>query len=878
MKQHAQVAVIGGGLIGCSILYHLAKLGWRDVVLLERNELTSGSTWHAAAGTHGLHDNNNISRMQYYTMKLYAELERETGQSCGVHQPGSIYLACTKERVHQLRIQAAKAAAFDAEFYEIPPAEIRDLHPLLETDDVLCAMYEPLAGHVDPSGVTHAYAQGARALGAEIHRFAPVVETNPRADGGWDVVTDKGTVQADFVVNAAGLWAREVAALAGFKLPLAVMEHQYFVTESIPAIAALDSELPAVADRDKEYYMRQEGDGLLVGAYEKDGRFWSEAGTPLDFGHELLQPDLERIEENVMRACERVPALAEAGVKRVINGPMIWSPDSAALLGPVPGLRNYFVCCGIIPGFSQSAGLGLTVAQWLVEGEPELDMFAWDVTRFGEWATHDFTRARALDTYSSRFRIHFPNEERAAGRPVKTRPVYDTQKSLGAVFGLSYGWEHPQWFARDGEAQVDDFGFERPAWFATVGAECRALRESAGVVDTSNFAKYDITGPGAHAWLERLIANHVPSVDGRTCLTPLLGKRGGLDGDFTVARLSPARFLMIGSGIAEGYHRRIFDAHLPAKGVEFRSATAALAGFNIAGPNARLLLERLAGRPFANDEFPFMQNCLAALPGAPGVDGEAVVIRVSFTGDLGFEIYVEEKFQLALYQAIFACAADLGVAIAPVGSRALGSLRIEKTYGSWGREYSPEWWPHESGLAALVKDKPAFLGRDAWLDIQHRPPRQALKCFAIDVGDGGGGGGGGDGGGAGGGDGDGGDGGGAGDGAADAWGGETIYHRGQYAGRVTSGAFGFSVGKSLALGYIDAKCIDGGAGDVDGGGGDGDAGDGDAGDGGAGDGGAGGDSDSTENNEFEIAILGRPHRATLLAEPPFDPKGLRLRG
>ncbi|MDD9884398.1 MAG: FAD-dependent oxidoreductase [Gammaproteobacteria bacterium] len=837
MKQHAQVAVIGGGLVGCSILYHLAKLGWRDVILLERDELTSGSTWHAAAGTHGLHDNNNISRMQYYTMKLYAELERETGQSCGIHQPGAVYLACNKERVHQLRIQASKAAAFDAEFYEIPPGDIRDLHPLLETGDVLCAMYEPLAGHVDPSGVTHAYAHGARALGAEIVRFATVLETNAlpgSKGGGWEVVTSKGKVRAEFVVNAAGLWAREVAAMAGLTLPLAAMEHQYFVTESIPAIAALQRELPAVADRDKEYYMRQEGDGLLVGAYEADGRFWSEDGTPMDFGHELLQPDLERIEDNVMRACERVPVLAEAGIKRVINGPMIWSPDSAALLGPAPGLRNYFVCCGIIPGFSQSAGLGLTVAQWLVEGEPELDMFAWDVTRFGAWATPAFTRARALDTYSSRFRIHFPFDERDAGRPVHTRPVYAMQRDLGAVFGLSYGWEHPQWFARDGVAQRDDFGFERPAWFDSVGAECRALRASVGVIDTSNFAKYEITGPGAHAWLERLIANHVPARDGRTCLTPLLSQRGGLAGDFTVARIEAGRLLMIGSGIAEDYHRRIFERHLPAKGVAFRSVTKALAGFNIAGPNARELLQRLAGRPFSNDELPFMRNRLAMLDGVADIDAPAVLLRVSFTGDLGYEIYVEEKFQLALYQAIFAHGADLGVdgdgsGVTPVGSRALGSLRIEKGYGSWGREYSPEWWPHESGLAGLVKtDKPAFLGRDAWLEIKRRPPRQLLRCFIVDTEDA----------------------------NADAWGGETIYRGGEYAGRVTSGAFGFSVGRSVALGYVDADGVGDGDGD------------------GAGD----GDGDDNAGGDYTIAVLGRPYRATMLSAPPFDPQGLRLRG
>ncbi len=320
MKNHVQVAVIGGGLVGCSILYHLTTLGYRDVVLLERDELTSGSTWHAAAGIHGLHDNNNVSRMQYYTMNLYRELEKETGQSCGIHQPGSIYLACSRERVHQLRIQASKAPAFGAEFYELSPKEILELNPLLNIDDVKLAMYEPLGGHVDPSGVTHAYAQGARQNGGEIYRFTPVVETNPRADGSWDVVTEKGSIHAEVVVNAAGLWGREVAKMVGIDLPLIPMEHQYFVTEEIPEIAELGRELPSVADRDNEYYMRQEGKGLLVGAYEKDGRFWAEDGTPVDFGHDLLPEDLDRIVDNVMRACDRVPALSRAGVKRSSTG------------------------------------------------------------------------------------------------------------------------------------------------------------------------------------------------------------------------------------------------------------------------------------------------------------------------------------------------------------------------------------------------------------------------------------------------------------------------------------------------------------------------------------------------------------------------------
>lgn len=808
MKTHAQVVVIGGGLVGCSILYHLTKLGWSDVVLLERNELTSGSTWHAAANTHGLHDNNNISRLQYYTMKVYEELEAETGQSCGLHHPGSIYLACTNDRVHQLRIQAAKAHAFDADFYEISLQEAKELHPLLNLDNVKCAMFEPMAGHVDPSGVTHAYANGARKNGAEIHRFTPVIETTPRPDGTWNVVTEKGTVHAQHVVNAAGLWGREVGRLAGLELPLMTMEHQYFVTEEIPEIAALDRELPAVADRDMEYYLRQEGKGLLVGAYEKDGRFWAEDGTPLDFGHDLLPEDLDRITDNVMRACDRIPALAEAGVKQVINGPMIWSPDSSALLGPARGLKNYWCCNGIIPGFSQSAGLGLTLAQWIVEGEPELDMFPWDVTRFGDWATKDYAKARALDTYSTRFSIHFPNEEREAGRPLGKRPVYDMQREMGAVFGFSFGYEHPHWYAPEGVLQEDEFTFERPRWFDVMGQEAQTLRTSVGVVDTSNFAKYLISGHNAREWLDKIIANYVPKENGRTCLTPLLGLRGGLAGDFTVARLEDDKLFMIGSGIAEDYHRRLFDQYLPAEGVSFESRTQAMCGFNVAGPNARKLMESMTAMSWGNDDLRFMRNRVINFDGY-----DVIVIRVSFTGDLGYEMYVAEENQLQLYQSIFEHGKDLG--IRPVGSRALGSMRIEKGYGSWSREYSPEWYPTESRMDFLVKtDKPEFHGREAYMKIKDQPPRQLMCNFQIDTKPGKDG--------------------------ADAWGGEAIFRGGKYVGRVTSGSYSFTFSTSVAIGYVDA--------------------------------------DQAEPGEdFEIAVLGIPTKARLLEKPLFDPNGEKLR-
>uniref|UniRef100_UPI00356AB3B5 FAD-dependent oxidoreductase n=1 Tax=Aquicoccus sp. TaxID=2055851 RepID=UPI00356AB3B5 len=443
MRTHAQAVVIGGGVIGCSILYHLTRAGWRDVVLIERDELTSGSTWHAAANIHGLHDNTNISRIQHYTMQLYKDLEAETGQSCGIFQPGSLYLAQTEAREHQLRLQAAKAKLYGMNYHEITRDEAERLHPLVDFDGIRCIMYEPDGGNVDPSGVTNAYALGARAGGGEIMRFTPVTATAAQPDGTWIVRTEKGDIRTPWVINAAGLWAREVAAMAGITLPLQPTEHQYFVTETIPQIAAMTRRLPSVADRDGEYYLRQEGQGLLVGAYERDMRFWAEDGTPPDFGHELFADDLDRIEENMLRAIDRVPAVGQAGIKRVINGPMIWSPDANVLFGPVPERPGYFACCGIIPGFSQSGGMGKLAAEWITTGETGLDMFAWDVARFGAWAGKDFTRARVADQYAHRFAIHFPNEERSAGRPVRTRPAYEMQREMGAVFGLNYGWEHP---------------------------------------------------------------------------------------------------------------------------------------------------------------------------------------------------------------------------------------------------------------------------------------------------------------------------------------------------------------------------------------------------------------------------------------------------
>jgi dimethylglycine dehydrogenase len=804
MRTHAQAVVIGGGVIGCSILWHLAKLGWTEVALLERSELTSGSTWHAAANIHGLHDSTAISRLQHYTMRLYRELEAETGQSCGVFQPGSLYLAQTEAREHQLRLQAAKARRYGMAFHEVSRDEAERLHPLVDFDGVRRIMFEPDGGNVDPAGVTNAYALGARARGAEIHRFTPAIGTEAQPDGTWIVQTPKGDIRTPWVVNAAGLWAREVAAMAGLALPLLPTEHQYLVTETIPEIAALDRRLPSVADRDGEYYLRQEGQGLLIGAYERAVRFWAEDGTPPDFGHELFPDDLGRIEENVMRAVARVPAVGRAGVRRVVNGPMIWSPDGAALFGPVPGLRGYFCCCGIIPGFSQSGGLGRLAAEWMIEGEPTLDVFAWDLARFGAWADRRFTRARVEDQYARRFRVHFPAEEPEAGRPVRMRPAYGAQAAMGAVFGTDAGWEHPLWFAAEGEPRAETTGFMRRNWHAPVGREARMLRERAGIIDISTFAKYAVEGPGAEAWVEAVFASQAPRAVGRARLALLIGARGGVAGDFTVARLGPRSFLVLGSGMAERFHARFFAQVPLPPGTRFESRTEAMCGFAVAGPLSRALLGGLTDASLETADFPFLRTKRLTVAGVA-----CVALRLSFTGDLGWELHCAAQDQVALCEALLAAGRPLGAG--PVGARAMGALRVEKGYGSWGRDYGPDHWPQECGLDRFVKPDEDFLNRAAWERIAREPPRERMAMLEIDA-----------------------------DGA-DAWGGEPVFlPDGTPAGQVTSGAYGWSVGRSLAIAHLKPGL----------------AGPGDA---------------------VDVAILGGARPARVLDRPPFDPDCARLR-
>ena len=807
MKSHAQVAVIGGGVVGCSVLYHLTKLGWRDVVLIERSELTSGSTWHAAGGMHTLNSDPNVAKLQDYTIKLYKEIEEVSGQSCGVHLVGGLMAAGTPERLDFLKTAHAKGKVLGMETHFVSMKEAKEMHPLLETKHFLGMLYDPAEGHVDPSGVTQAYAKAARLGGAEIYRHTPVVELKQTPEGHWLVVTPQGTITAEVVVNAAGLWAREVGRLVGLELPILAMEHQYLITEPIPEIEALDRELPHCIDFEGEAYLRQEGKGLLLGTYEQACRPWSPKTTPADFGHELLQPDLDRIAPSLEIAFEHVPALATAGIKRVINGPFTFAPDGNPLVGPVPGLDNFWVACGVMAGFSQGGGVGLALSHWLVDGDPGMDIFAMDVARFGPWATRGYANAKVRENYSRRFRITFPNEELPAARPFRTTPVYDRLKARNAVFGATCGLEHALWFAPEGTEPVEAPSFRRSNAHGPVGEECRAVREAVGLIEIANFAKHEVTGPGAEAWLDRMLANRLPG-EGRTVLSPMLNPKGRLIGDFTVARLGPERFMLVGSMVAEGYHARWFRAHLPADGsVRVENRTVQWLGFAIAGPKARDLLARLTDEDLSNEAFPFRSLRQIDVGRCP-----AIVNRLSFTGELGYEIYVPAEYHLALYEALLGAGADLG--LRHFGGRALNSLRLEKSFGAWLREYTPDHTPFEAGLGRFVSQKKAadFIGRATAEEMRAAEPKRRLVTLVVDAGD------------------------------ADAQGDEPVFHEGAVAGFVTSGGYGHTVGKSIALAYVERALA------------------------------------GTPDRAFELEILGERRPARLVTEPLYDPSGSRMRG
>ena len=710
MKTHAKAIVIGGGVVGCSVLYHLAKAGWKDIILIERSELTSGSSWHAAGGFHTLNGDPNVAKLQAYTVGLYKELEELSGQSCSLHLTGGVMMADSPERMDFLRMTHARGRCLGMETELITPSEAKAMFPLMDESHFVGALWDPVEGHLDPSGTTHAYAKAAQVLGAEIELRNPVLEITQDTDGIWNVVTKNGTIKTEHVVNAGGLWAREVGRMVGLELPLLAMEHMYLLTDDMPEVTEFNSEtgreLVGVIDFKGEIYTRQERNGLLLGTYEKACKPWSPINTPWDFGHELLQPDLDRITPSLEVGFKHFPAFEKAGIKQIINGPFTFAPDGNPLIGPVPGLTNYWSACAVMAGFSQGGGVGLALANWMVDGDPGFDVFAMDVSRFGEWATIKYTNAKVRENYSRRFSISFPNEELPAARPQQTTPLYDIMLNENfAVMGDTWGLETPLWFAPSKKEAHDVLSFHRSNDFNHVAAEVEAVRNSVGVTEISNFAKYEVSGADAEAFLNYLMTNNMPKL-GSIILTPMLNENGKLIGDFTIAKASENRFLIFGSLSATKYHMRWFEKHSKFyKSLKIKRFDMTLHGLSIAGPNSRKVLQKLVDEDISNSKFQFMGFREMDVNGAP-----CMINRLSYSGDLGYEIWMAPEYQRKVYRGIKAKGAEFN--IKDFGMRALLSMRLEKNFPSWFAELRPIYGPYESRMERFIKiNKPKFIGQ-----------------------------------------------------------------------------------------------------------------------------------------------------------------------
>jgi dimethylglycine dehydrogenase len=773
MKASARAVVIGGGVVGASVLYHLAKIGWSDVLLIEKGELTSGSTWHAAGGMHTFNGEANISRLQKYTIDLYREIETLSGQSCGLHPNGGLMLAANDGELDSLKLICSRARYLGMETQMISLAEAQQLNPLIDASFFIGALWRADGGHCDPSGTTHAYVKAARQLGATVERFTRVLSLTQRPDG-WEVVTDKGTVQAEHVVNCAGLWAREVGHMVGIELPVLAMEHHYLITEDIAELAGRAQELVNTTDYSGEIYLRQERRGVLIGTYEPHGVVWAPRRTPEDFSMQLLPEDFERLAPYFEVGFRHFPALGRVGIRKAVNGPFTFAPDGNPLVGPVRGLRNYWVACAVMAGFSQGGGIGLVLSRWMAESDPGQDILSMDVARFGAFATPSYTAVKVPENYARRFRLAYPNEELPAARPLRRSPIYDRLKAAGAVMGATFGLENALWFAPAGVAPTETPTYRRSEAFPVVRAECRAVRAAVGLYETSNYGKYEVVGRGARAWLDRVFACRIPR-PGRVCLAPMLNPAGRIVGDLSMACLADDRFMIVGSGFAEEFHLRWFWAAQPPSDVWVRSVAGTLCGVSIAGPRARELVQQLVRIDLGAQAFRLFQVCETAVGFAP-----AILTRAGFTGELGYEIWTTPDYFSRLYEDLWEAGRPLG--LTHFGGRALSSLRLEKGYGSFNKDFRPDYTPGETGLDRFVDfAKAEFTGRAAALAERSASPARRFVVMEVADAD------------------------------TEVVGYESIMHDGAAVGYVTSGAYGHCIDRSLAAGYVPAALARDGA-------------------------------------------------------------------
>ena len=772
MRSQARVVVIGGGVVGVSTLYHLAKKGWgADAVLLEKGELTCGATWHAAGLLPLFNMSYSVGQIHKHSVQLYQQLEAETGQAVGFRKVGNIRLAMSRERMDEYLQYAATARTIGVRVEFLTPEQVRELWPLCSTEGLVGAIRHPDDGYIQPADLTQALAKGARALGAEIRRRTRVTAIE-RHGGDWLVRTSAGDLRCEHVVAATGSYARATGAMVGLDVPVLPVEHQFIVTEPHPEVVARHEaglpEMGVLRESDGSWYLREERGGFILGPYERGAPCCYLDNPPDDVEYELFEADLERLTPHVEAAMKRVPAFAEVGVKEVYNGAIPYTPDGSPIVGPAWGLPNFWLNEGHSFGITAAGGAGWQLAQWIVEGEPSIDMLGVEPRRFGDYATKGYLKQKNEEAYANVFTIHYPDEERPAARPLRTAPCYGRLQAKGAVFGQKFGWERANWFAPQGVAAEDHWSFRRSRWFAPVGDECRHVHEHVGLLDMTAFAKCRVSGPGAAAFLDHLVANRLPTKPGRIGLCHALTPRGGVHSEFTILREAADAFYLVSAGAWQRLDHDYLQRLMPADGsVRFADLTSALGVVVVAGPQSRTLLQRVSSADFSNGAFPWLSAQAVNIGLA-----QAMAMRVNFIGELGWELHHPMEMQNQVFDALFEAGADLG--LKPFGIRAMDALRLEKSYRMIGAELSIEYAALESGLERFVRlDKGGFIGRGGLLAWRERGFANAFATLEVeDVRD------------------------------ADALGNNPLLHAGELVGRATSGGYGHRLGKSLALAML----------------------------------------------------------------------------
>ena len=763
MKSHYRVVVIGGGVVGTSVLYHLAKMGWSDVCLIERSVLTAGSSWHAAGGIHALNADPNIAQLQAYTIDLLSEIEKESGQNIGLHMTGGLTMAGTPDRWEWLQSAYRTFQSIGIEDCRLVSVEEAvELNPIMSGEGLLGGMWADREGYVDTTGTVHAYAGAAKKHGADVIEHNRVLELNQTLEG-WEIVTEKGTINCEHVVNAAGLWAKQVGRMAGIELPVSPLNHHYLVSDTIPKLEELDFEVPMTVDLEGFTYMRQDQKGLLLGIYEVDHEHWMMDGAPWEYGFELQKEDTDRIEKELIMGFERYPDLQNVGVKTWVNGAFTFSPDGNPLVGPVPGKRGYWTACAVMAGFLQGGGVGKSLAEWIINGEPEADVYGMDVARYGVFAENkQYIKETTGQFYSRRFIMTYPNEQLPAGRPLKMAPAYSDMTEAGCQWGQSWDLEVPLYFGGKGFEETPSL--KRSNAFDIVAAECKAVRENVGLLDISGFSRFEVSGAGAEAWLNTIFATKLPEA-GRSRLAVALGEDGRLKGDLTLFNWGDGTYWIMGSYYLRRWHMRWFDDHMGAD-VQVRDLGDEVCGFSLSGPNARKVIEKLSDGPVG--DLPFM-GCGAFDIGML----RCKVGRMSVTGELGYEIHCRMGDHITLRKTLLEAGADVG--IKEIGFNAMLSLRLEKSYGIWSAEFTQGYTPAMTAMDRWIDfDKEGFVGRDAALaERDGNGPAQVQVTLEIDA-----------------------------DGA-DASGYEPIWQDGNKIGFVTSGGYGHTMGKSYAMGLVD---------------------------------------------------------------------------